>query len=73
VNVPHEFLLCLNWILVSEACLLCNEKSAPSVAARARRAQCLVVWASGVRVCFNVVFVGVRFEVDIAEECGVFF
>jgi hypothetical protein len=45
---PHmNFCICVNLILVNEVCLLCNEKSAPLVAARAKRALCLVVWVRG--------------------------
>jgi hypothetical protein len=44
--------LCVNWICVREECFLWYEKSAPSFAARARRAPCLVVSDRGVCVCF---------------------
>ena len=49
---PHiNSCLWVNWIFVSVVCFLWKEKSAPSFAARARRAPCLVVCERGVCVC----------------------
>jgi hypothetical protein len=46
---PHtDSCLGVNSILVSELCFMWYEKSAPSAAARPRRATCLVVVTSGV-------------------------
>jgi hypothetical protein len=51
-------------MLVSVVCFLWNVKSAPSSAARARRAPCLEVCERGVSV-FGVVCVCVCFEVGV--------
>jgi hypothetical protein len=48
VDSPHEFLFVGDWMLVSVVCFLWNVKSAPSSAARARRATCLEVCERGV-------------------------
>ena len=68
----------MNWVLLSVVCLiLWNVKSAPSSAARARRAPCLVV-CERVCVCvcvcvcvFGAVGVCVSFEVGVSIGYGV--
>jgi hypothetical protein len=65
VYSPHEFLL-VGELDVGECDLIfLNVKSAPSSAARARRAPCLDVCEKGVCV-FGAVGVGVSFEVGIS-------
>ena len=46
--------LWVNWVLVRVKCFLCKVKSAPSAAARARRAPCLDVCERGVSVCLQL-------------------
>jgi hypothetical protein len=46
--------LWVNWVLVSDVSFLWKVKSAPSAAARARRAPCLDVCERGVRVCLQL-------------------
>jgi hypothetical protein len=73
VWTPHmNSNLWVNWMLVSEVCFLWNVKSAPSSAARARRAPCLDVCERSVCVCvcvcvcvFGAVNVSVSFEVGV--------
>jgi hypothetical protein len=52
---PHmNSCLCVNCTLVSDVCFLWRVKSAPSAAARARRAPCLVVCERDVCVCLEL-------------------
>jgi hypothetical protein len=74
---PHmNSCLWVNSMLVSDECFLCKVKSAPSSAARARRAPCLVVCERGavcvcVCVCvFGVVCVCVCFQVGVSVGYG---
>ena len=60
---------CVNWIFVRVECFLWKEKSAPSSAARTRRAPCLVVCERGVCV-FGAVGVCVGFEVGVYVGYG---
>jgi hypothetical protein len=72
VHAPHEFLLVSdieNWTLVSDVCFLWKVKSAPSSAARARRAPCLVVSEWGVCL-FGDVCVCIGFEVAVCAGFG---
>jgi hypothetical protein len=63
--------LWVNWVLVSDVCFLWKEKSAPSSAARARRAPCLDVCERAVCVCvFGAVGVGISFEVGVSVGYG---
>ena len=67
--------LCVNCVLVSVVCLLRKVKSAPSSAARARRAPCLDVCERCVCVCvcvcvFNAVGVRVSFKVGVYVGYG---
>jgi hypothetical protein len=70
VDGPHEFLL-VSALDVGEGCVcfLWNVKSAPSSAARARKAPCLVVCERGVCV-FGDVYVCVCFEVGVSDGYG---
>jgi hypothetical protein len=72
VYARDEFLL-VSWTLVSVVCFLWNVKSAPSYAARARRAPCLVVCERGVCVCVCVclvLYVCVCFKVGVSVGYG---
>jgi hypothetical protein len=70
---PHmKLCVCVNWMLVSEMHFPWKEKSAPFVAARARRAPCLTVHASGACVgVAKVVCAGVGFKASISVWRGV--
>jgi hypothetical protein len=69
---PHmNSCLWVNWMLVSVVCFLWKVKSAPSSAARARRAPCLEVCERGVCVCvFGAVGVSASFEVGVFVGYG---
>jgi hypothetical protein len=62
--------LCVNWTLVNDVSFLWKVKSAPSAAARARKAPCLVVCERGVWVCLVMYVCASVFEVGVPVGRG---